>query len=293
MRADNATKSIQSAIDACTAAGGGIVYVPPGAYTIGAIHLKDNVNLYLEGGATLFLSQDPADFAGRARSMINSAGAHNIAVTGRGTLDGLAQYEYVDMRGKDPEIEAEREIARAAGVAMKRYYRTGMQTYMFILNDSTDVRLEGITVLHSPLWNVRLNGCDRVFIRGVHIYSDLEKGVNSDGIDIVSSSNVTISDSIVVTADDAIVIKTQGRGGAPAKPAEHHGHELYPDVVIHTNGDRHRDGSRHPPRGLQQFSNPRFEPGFRHQRTGRSDGQRHPVLEHYNGLAAAALELVG
>jgi hypothetical protein len=75
-------------------------------------------------------------------------------------------------------------------------------------------------VLHSPLWNVRLNGCDRVFIRGVHIYSDLEKGVNSDGIDIVSSSNVTISDSIVVTADDAIVIKTQGRGGAPAKPAE-------------------------------------------------------------------------
>ena len=91
-------------------------------------------------------------------------------MTGRGTLDGLAQYEYVDMRGKDPEIEAEREIARAAGVAMKRYYRTGMQTYMFILNDSTDVRLEGILVLHSPLWNVRLNGCDRVFIRGVHLF---------------------------------------------------------------------------------------------------------------------------
>lgn len=74
MREDNATKAIQSAIDACTAAGGGIVYVPPGAYTIGAIHLKDNVSLYLEGGATLFLSQNPADFVGRARSMINSAG---------------------------------------------------------------------------------------------------------------------------------------------------------------------------------------------------------------------------
>ena len=75
VRADNATKSIQKTPSIlCTAAGGGIVYVPPGAYTIGAIHLKDNVNLYLEGGATLFLSQDPADFAGRARSMINSAG---------------------------------------------------------------------------------------------------------------------------------------------------------------------------------------------------------------------------
>src|SRR6185436_18848931 len=87
-RADNATKAIQAAIDACTAAGGGIVYVPPGEYTTGAIHLKDNVNLYLEAGATLFLSQTPADFSGRMRSMINSSGAHNIAVTGRGTLDG-------------------------------------------------------------------------------------------------------------------------------------------------------------------------------------------------------------
>jgi hypothetical protein len=219
-RGDNATKVIQAAIDACTAAGGGIVYVPPGEYTSGAIHLKDNVNLYLEAGATVFLSQDPADFTSRPRSMINSAGAKNIAVTGRGTIDGLAQYEYVDMRGRDPEIEVERQIAAAVGIPMKRYYRTGMQTYMFILNDSTDVRLEGITVINSPLWNVRLNGCDRVFIRGVHIYSDLEKGVNADGIDIVSSSNVLISDSIVVTADDAIVVKTQGRGGQPAKPAE-------------------------------------------------------------------------
>lgn len=218
-RDSNATKAIQDAIDACAAAGGGVVYVPPGEYTTGAIHLKNNVNLHLEAGATLFLSQNREDFSGRMRSMINSSGTRNIAVTGRGTLDGLAQYEYVDARGKDPEIAEEQELARLAGVPVKRYYRTGMQTYMFVLNDSTDVRLEDITVINSPLWNVRLNGCDRVFIRGVHIYSDLEKGVNSDGIDIVSSSNVLISDSIVVTADDAIVIKTEGRGG-PAKPVE-------------------------------------------------------------------------
>lgn len=219
-RTGNATKAIQDAIDACTGAGGGVVYVPPGEYTTGAIHLKDNVNLHLEAGATLFLSQNRNDFAGRARSMINSSGARNIAVTGRGTLDGLAQYEYVDARGKDPELVVEQEIARLAGVPIKRYYRTGMQTFMFVLNDSTDVLLEGITVINSPLWNVRLNQCDRVYIRGVHIYSDLDKGVNSDGIDIVSSSNVLISDSIIVTADDAIVIKTEGLGGGPAKPVE-------------------------------------------------------------------------
>jgi hypothetical protein len=217
-RADNATKAIRAAVDACFAAGGGVVYVPPGEYTTGAIELKNNVNLHVEAGATLFLSQNKEDF-GSQRTMIYSAGAKNIAVTGRGTLDGLAQYEYVDARGADPEIAAETEIARQAGIEIKRYYRIGMQTYMFILNDSVDVRLEDITVINSPLWNVRLNDCDRVFIRGVRIYSDLEKGVNSDGIDIVSSSNVVISDSTIVTADDAIVLKTSARGGR-VKPVE-------------------------------------------------------------------------
>ena len=221
-RADSATRAIQDAIDASAAAGGGVVYVPPGEYTTGAIHLKDHVNLHVEGGATLFLSQDRAEFPAGSRAMINSNGARNISVTGRGTLDGLAQYVYVDMRDRDPEIDEARELARQAGVPLKRYYRTGMQAYMFVLNDSTDVRLEDITVINSPLWNVRLNDCNRVFIRGVHIYSDLEKGVNSDGIDVVSSQNVLISDSIIVTADDAIVIKTQSRGaaGGPVRPVE-------------------------------------------------------------------------
>ena len=57
-------------------------------------------------------------------------------------------------------------------------------------------------------------------MHGVYIYSDLEKGVNADGIDIVSSRNVTISDSIIETADDAIVLKAIARDGQPARPVE-------------------------------------------------------------------------
>ena len=220
-RADNATKAIQAAVDACFTAGGGVVYVGPGDYTTGLIQLKDNVNLHIEAGATLRLSQDRADFPRGGRSLIYAEGAKNIAVTGRGTLDGLAQYEWADMRGLDVEIAEEIEIARKAGVELKRYYRSSksMNVFMFVVNDSTDVRLENVTVINSPLWNVRLSDCDRVFIRGVHIYSDLEKGVNADGIDIVSSSNVVVSDSIIVTADDAIVLKSSPRSGV-ARPVE-------------------------------------------------------------------------
>jgi polygalacturonase len=207
-RAEKATNPIRAAVEVCTSAGGGTVYVPPGDYTVGTIQMKDNVNLCLEAGATFFLSQDQADFMQGALSMIYAKDANNFAVTGRGTLNGLAQYEFVDMQGIDVEIVEEIELARAAGIDMRRYYRTGMQTFIFVLNDCKNVMLEDISIINSPLWTIRLNNCDCVKIHGIYLYSDLEKGVNADGIDICSSRNVTISDSIIITGDDSIVLKT-------------------------------------------------------------------------------------
>ena len=222
LRKDNATKPFRDAIEACTAQGGGVVQVPAGEYTVGTVHLKDNVTLNIDAGATLFLSQDKNDFLREGRCMIFAQNAKNISVTGRGTLDGLARYEFTEMQGIDPEISQEIEIARAAGIDMRRYYRSreAMNTFMFIINDSTNFLLSGVSIINSPLWTVRLNDCDRVSIRGVYIYSDLEKGVNADGIDICSSRNVTISDSVITTGDDAIVLKAIDRNGNKANPVE-------------------------------------------------------------------------
>jgi hypothetical protein len=92
-RADNATHAFQSAIDACTAAGGGIVRVPPGAYTVGMIQLKDNVPLDLDAGATLFLSQDHAQFLRGRRAMVFAEDASNnvsdFAIDGFAGRQGL------------------------------------------------------------------------------------------------------------------------------------------------------------------------------------------------------------
>jgi polygalacturonase len=221
-REDNATKAFRDAIEACVKRGGGTVNVPPGAYTVGTIQLKDNITLNIEAGATLFLSQLKEDFIEGARSMIYAENAKNIAVTGKGTLDGLAQYDYVEMRKLDVDIKEEVELAKASGTVLRRYYRksTAMNVFMFVINDCTNFLLSDVTVINSPLWNVKLSDCDRVFVRGVYIYSDLEKGVNADGIDICSTSNVTISDSVIITADDSIVIKTISRKGKKANPSE-------------------------------------------------------------------------
>ncbi|MDQ2656240.1 MAG: glycosyl hydrolase family 28 protein, partial [Bacteroidota bacterium] len=208
-RDGNATQPFRRTIETCTSNGGGVVYVPAGDYTVGTVQLRNHVTLHLEAGATLFLSQNREDFVRGGRALIFADSATNIAVTGRGTLDGLARYDYAEMQGVDARIAKEIELARESGVDMRRYYRNreAMNTNMFIINDSTDVLLEGVSIVNSPLWTVRLNDCDRVFVRGVHLYSNLEKGVNADGIDICSCSNVTISNSVIETADDSIVIK--------------------------------------------------------------------------------------
>ena len=55
-------KTLNDAIAACSAAGGGRVVVPPGSITTGPIRLKSRVNLHLSEGAVLKFSTDPEDY---------------------------------------------------------------------------------------------------------------------------------------------------------------------------------------------------------------------------------------
>ena len=84
-------KAIQEKIDAAAAQGGGVVSLPPGKYVSGPLWLKDGVELHLQGGATVEMSHDAADWPAGVRALVNSNGAKNIAITGRGTFDGAAQ----------------------------------------------------------------------------------------------------------------------------------------------------------------------------------------------------------
>jgi polygalacturonase len=186
VRSQNATQAVQQAVDACHARGGGTAFVPPGEYTTGTIVLKDNVTLWLEAGAVLYLSQDRADFP-RERAHVFADGARNIAIRGRGRFDGQARYEWGMPEDEDTEILEEQRLAREAGVDMRRWLRRGLQAMTFLFKQCRDVLIEDVTLVNSTLWNVRLWGCDGVVMRGVTIESDLEKAANSDGVDIDGS----------------------------------------------------------------------------------------------------------
>ncbi|HYD83902.1 MAG TPA: glycosyl hydrolase family 28-related protein, partial [Opitutus sp.] len=83
------------AIAACHQGGGGTVLVPAGVYLVGTIELLSNVTLHLEAGAVIKGSPHLADYRVlpytsefRNTTLLLADGATNIAITGRGTIDG-------------------------------------------------------------------------------------------------------------------------------------------------------------------------------------------------------------
>ncbi|HEY4786631.1 MAG TPA: glycosyl hydrolase family 28-related protein, partial [Bacteroidales bacterium] len=52
------TASIQKAIDACAANGGGMVLVPKGEFLVGTLNLRSNIDFHFETGATLIATTD-------------------------------------------------------------------------------------------------------------------------------------------------------------------------------------------------------------------------------------------
>ena len=95
----NNQKAIQNAIDECNKNGGGMVLIPAGYYLTGPIEIKSNVNLHVCEGAYVQFTKSKeeyplifTEYEGirriRAISPIRAYEANNIAITGRGVMDG-------------------------------------------------------------------------------------------------------------------------------------------------------------------------------------------------------------
>lgn len=93
------TAAIETAIDSCSRAGGGVVLIPPGLWLSGPIRLRSNVNLHLQKGALLQFTDDHDQYplvrtnwegleAIRNQSPVSGTDLENVAITGAGILDG-------------------------------------------------------------------------------------------------------------------------------------------------------------------------------------------------------------
>lgn len=186
-RTANDAGAIQRAVDACAAAGGGVVRVPTGQYLCGTVRLAGRVDLRLDPGAVLCASTRREDYPPGHRHLLEADGATEVTVSGGGILDGQA--------GGD--------LGRRWGAPETADFRTGI----LLFEHCTNAIVRDIAVLRSDSWTLHFKRCEGVTVEGVTISNNYRR-LNSDGIDPNSCRHVRIRRCRITAGDDAIVLKT-------------------------------------------------------------------------------------
>lgn len=227
-------QAFKRAIMACHQAGGGRVVVPAGEYLTGPIHLLSNVNLHLHQGAVVKFVTDPKRYLPEVLTrwegmefygyspLIYAQGQKNIAVTGKGILDGQGDnqtwwpwkgphkekhWDLIPGEDQKPaRMKLMADVEAGKPVEQRRYSEGAYLRPPFVQPyNCENVLIEGVTVTNSPFWLLNPVLCNNVTVRGVNL---LSFGPNSDGCDPESCDHVVIEDCIFDTGDDCIAIKS-------------------------------------------------------------------------------------
>ena len=193
------TNAIQATVDVCNKNGGGRVVIPAGIWLSGTILMKDNVELHLGHGSTLMGSKRHEDYPrqptpefrshkdiGGFYALIYAEGVNNIAITGSGTINGQGKYQKPRYGGGDQDGRP--------------------RNIVFV--SCRNIRIEGIRMRDSGMWNQHYLDCDNLIIRGLDVYNHVNR--NNDAVDIDGCRRVTISDCHFDTDDDGITLKSTG-----------------------------------------------------------------------------------
>ncbi|MEL0455848.1 glycoside hydrolase family 28 protein [Flavobacteriaceae bacterium SZ-1-7] len=228
------TEIIAKAIDSCSNMGGGKVIIPSGKFLTGPIVLKSNVNLHLEEGAHVLFSTNHNDYLPVVHTsyegvelmnfspLIRAYKQKNIAVTGKGILDGQASntnwwpwcgkdsYGWVEGAPKQHDsinLPTLRKMNEAQIPISERVFGADhhIRPSFFEPFECENVLLQGVTITNAPFWVIHPLKCNFVKIDGVTVNSH---GPNNDGCDPEYCKNVHITNCTFNTGDDCIAIKS-------------------------------------------------------------------------------------
>ncbi|MCE7072222.1 glycoside hydrolase family 28 protein [Dyadobacter sp. CY327] len=243
------TEAIHKAIDAVNKKGGGVVLVPAGLWMTGPIVMKSNINLHLSENATLLFTPDKTQYAltegfyegksaARNQSPISGINLENVAITGKGIVDGNGDVWRAVHKSQLTESQWKEKVA-SGGVLKddgKTWYpsqqfkdaSTGNKSMLLtagkkpvdfadmkdflrpnlvVFNNCKNVLLEGVTFQNSAAWCIHPLMCEDLTIRNVRVKNP-EYAHNGDGMDIESCKNFLIEGCTLDVGDDAICIKS-------------------------------------------------------------------------------------
>ena len=236
------TTALQRAADACGP--GEEVWLPAGTYLTGALRLHSDMGLYLEEGAVLQGTDDPADYLPKIRSrfegtegecyqsllnlgeMDHRAGPNcrNVLIHGKGTISGGGQPLALKTIGA--ERERLKEYIASLGEKAKEYENDNTipgraRGRLINLSNCENVRITGLTLQNGASWNVHM-----LYSRNIvtdHCVFRSEDVWNGDGWDPDSSENCTLFACVFFTGDDSVAIKSgkNPEGNRIGRPSRH------------------------------------------------------------------------
>jgi polygalacturonase len=221
------TAAINKTIDAAAAAGGGTVYFPSGNYLSVSIHLKSNIALYLDHGATIVAAEtsndakyDPPepnewdkyqDFGHTHwhNSLIWGENLTNVSILGPGMIWGKGLVR----AGTQSRTQQQNDALNAARANEPKTpfgypnprdaVEPGWGNKSIALKNCRNVNIRDITILHGGHFAILATGVDNLTIDNIKI------DTNRDGIDVDVCKNVRISNCTVNSPfDDGICPKS-------------------------------------------------------------------------------------
>ena len=185
--------AIDKAISAASAAVGGVVRFPAGTYQSRTIHLKSDVTLQLDSGATIRANAtgmdaaEPNAFAkyqdyGHSHfhdALLWGDGLTNVTFTGAGTVDGSA----LTTANTVPAGHGDKALS---------------------LTRCANVTVRGITFRGGGHFAVLMNGCHDVLLDSVTVLATKSR----DGVNLINTANVEVTGSRIEAQDDALSFKS-------------------------------------------------------------------------------------
>ena len=222
------TAAINRAIDAAAQAGGGTVVFPAGTYASYSVHLKSNVGLFLDHGATLLAADPPPegqtggydapeppasnkyqDFGHTHwhNSLIWGENLENISITGsgrifgRGLSRGGGRKDPLPGEPRQPRPPIDTNIVTSADRPFgypnpREQLPAGVGNKAIALKNCRHVLFRDFTVYHGGHFAFLLTGCDDMHLDNLTI------DTNRDGIDLDCCRNTTVSNCRINSPHD-------------------------------------------------------------------------------------------
>ena len=201
--------------------GGARIVLTPGVWLCrGPIHLVDNVTIDIREGATLKFVADPVAYLPMVETswegtflwnyspFIYGRGLCNVAIIGRGTIDGDAAQTFATWKELQQADQQQSRDQNHQGLPVaERRFGQGhyLRPQLVQLYDCRAVTIADVMIRRAPFWCLHLLRSENIRLEGIRYDAKL---VNNDGIDIESSRNVLIEDIHFDNGDDNIAIKS-------------------------------------------------------------------------------------